>query len=311
MLQATPPTVNEVDALLEDVSNWGRWGHDDELGTLNLLTDQTRLAASRTVMFGRAISLSRELKPRATPDNPNPLMHHMLRTGHEADAEGYASSADWMGLACHGFGVTHLDALAHVFWRGRMYNNRPASLVAATSACLANAVGVMADGLVCRGVLFDVPPAMDVDWVEPGQALTCDDLDACEQAAGVEVGPGDALFIRFGRDVRRRQRGVHEPLRAGNPGLAPECARWLRERDLLALGTDVTSDVMVPGAAPHTMPIHVTALVGMGMPLVDNADLERLAAACLALGKSDFMLTVAPLALVRATGSPVNPIAVL
>jgi kynurenine formamidase len=152
---------------------------------------------------------------------------------------------------------------------------------------------------------------LGVDWIELGQALTCDDLEACEQASGAKVKPGDAVFIRFGRDVRRSRLGIHEPLTAGNPGLAPECARWLRDRDVLVLGTDVTSDVMVPGAAPHTMPIHVAALVGMGMPLVDNAQLERLAAACRELGKNDFLLTVAPLALMRATGCAVNPIAVL
>lgn len=311
MITATVPDRHEVDLLLASISNWGRWGDDDVLGTLNLIGAGGAKAFAQAVTSGEQISLSRELKPRSTPDNPKPLLHHMLRTGGEADPEGFSSADDWFGFSFHGFGVTHLDALSHVFWKGRMYNGISAHDGVTMGGSLQHSVTALAEGIVTRGVLFDVPRQLGVEWLDPGQGITTEDLLACEDAAGTRVSPGDAVVLRTGRDARAAQLGVHQPIRDGNPGLMPDCARWLRQRDVGLLVTDVAADVMVPGAAPHTMPIHAACLVGLGMPLVDNAALERLANRCAEEGRVAFGLAVAPLVLSRGTGSPVNPLAVL
>jgi kynurenine formamidase len=311
MRRASSPDLTDIDELVTSVSNWGRWGSDDVLGTLNLIGVEGVKAYARAITLGESFSLARELKPRATPDNPRPMLHHMLRTGLEASVEGFSSSDDWFGFSFHGFGVTHLDALSHVFWKGRMYNGGWARDGVTLGGSLDHSVVNLAGGALTRGVLFDVPRLLGVPWMNPGDGVTVADLLGCEEVSGTRVGAGDAVVVRTGRDARAAQHGVHEPLGEGNPGLLPECARWLRERDVGLLATDVAADVMVPGGAPHTMPIHAACLVGMGMPMVDNALLERLADRCAELGRTDFGLAVMPLVLGRGTGSPVNPVAVL
>lgn len=311
MRVAPTPVVADVDELVAQVSNWGRWGDDDELGTLNLISEDNRRAAAQGVREGCLISLGRPLSAKGGESNPHPILHHMLRTGLDATDEGFASASDWFGITCHGFHVTHIDALSHVFWRGKMYNDQAAERVNSTAGSRTFAVDAMGGGIVTRGVLFDLPRHLDVAWLEPGMGVTRADLEQCERELGVDVEPGDAVVLRTGRDARSEAVGPHEPMRDGNPGLLPECARWLHERDVSLLVCDAVSDVMVPGGAPHTMPIHAACIVGMGMPLVDNALLEPLATTCAETGQADFLLTVMPLAITRATGSPVNPSALL
>jgi kynurenine formamidase len=299
-----------TEQLLADVSNWGRWGSDDRLGTLNLLTPAIRAQAAQLIQSGQVCALARRLGNRAERDNPNPLQHFMLRSGTEATAAGFATSADWIALSFHGFGTTHLDALSHVFWNGQMYNGRPAALVTVARGATAHSIEDLAAGVTGRGVLLDVPRFRGVEWLEFGEEVAPDELEACAERQGVTLRTGDVVLVRTGRDARRAARGAHDPFSGGSPGLAAECARWLHRHEIAALGGDAAQDVMYPNGAPHLMPIHVTALVGMGMPLLDNAYLEELATLCARRGQWEFFFTLAPLPLQNTTGSPVNPLAI-
>jgi kynurenine formamidase len=235
----------------------------------------------------------------------------MKSSGESAPALGGAHASDWLGLAYHGSAVTHLDAHSHQFWNGRMYNDRPATDVATRNGARTGSVEPLARGLVGRGVLLDVPRARERAWLEPGEGIGAADLDRVADAQGVDLQAGDLVLVRTGRDARAAVHGVLDPLRQGGPGLVMRCLPWLRSHDVAVLGSDVQSDVMLPDGAPHPMPVHAGALAVLGLPLLDNLILEELSGACADQQRWDFLLTVAPLALHRATGSPVNPLAVL
>jgi len=239
------------------------------------------------------------------------MLHLMKNSGESAASIGGSHASDWLGLAFHGFAVTHLDAHSHQFFNGRMYNDRPAELVSTRSGATNGSVRPFARGLVGRGVLLDAPRAARRDWLEPGEGLGPADLDAIAAAQVTELRPADMVLVRCGRDARAAVHGVTAPLTAGSPGLTSACLAWLREHDVAVLGSDAQSDVMQPSGSPHPMPVHAGALAYLGLPLLDNLLLEELAASCVARGRWDFQLIVAPLALARFTGSPVNPIAVL
>lgn len=310
MLEAPVPSPEVVDRLVGELSNWGRFGTDDERGTLNLIGDDERRAAAGLVRSGRTVSLARRMKPQTEPDNSDPLLHLMKKSGERADEVDFCTSSDWIGLGFHGFGTTHLDALCHVMWKGRMYNDIDARQVTTDRGARRLSVEAMAGGIVGRGVLLDVPVTLGLRWLEPGYGLCSGDLDACEEAAGVKVGRGDIVLVRTGRDARRQEKGAQDPLRAGLAGLMPECAAWFHERDVAVLGSDGVSDVMVPGQREHLMPIHVVALVAMGLPLMDNLLLEELATACSEERRWEFLLCASPLMIQGGTGSPLAPTAV-
>jgi kynurenine formamidase len=168
-----------------------------------------------------------------------------------------------------------------------------------------------ARGLVGRGVLLDAPRADGRNWLEPGEGLGPDDLDRIADEQGTHLAVGDLVLVRTGRDARAAVHGRVNPMTAGSPGLAASALSWLRRHDVAVLGSDAQSDVMQPEQPAHPMPIHAGALAYLGLPLIDNLLLEELAAACAERARWEFQLIVAPLALSRFTGSPVNPIAVL
>jgi hypothetical protein len=308
-----PPAArpDEIADLVERLSNWGRWGPSDELGTLNALTPERRLAAMSTPRAGRSVSLARRLAPKPTADAPRPLLHLMLRTGAEAPSHGFWSVSDWIGLDFHGFGVTHLDALCHVMWDGTTYNGRPGAEIGGARGAPHNNVESLRNGIVARAALFDVPRLLGRRWLEPGEAVGSALLDHAEQQLDEPLRPGDALLLRFGRDARAREHGAIDPITDGSPGLLAEALDWVYRRDLSLIGSDTATDVMTPGGAPHQMPIHVATLVAMGVHLLDNAALEELAVACDEAARWEMCLSIAPLVIQNGTGSPVNPIAVL
>lgn len=304
-----PPTSTaDVDALRTRLSNWGRWGDDDQLGALNHIRPEHRAAAAASARSGRTVSCARPLPTEPSPENPAPASHHMIGT----HTEGYG--ADWIGVASHGYATSHLDALCHIFWDGQTYNGHPTEVVTAHGA---EQLGVhhLRDGVVGRGVLLDVPRAHGVDALEPGTAITVDDLEAAEADAGVTVGTGDILLVRTGRWVWRQRHGGWDP-RERLAGLHASCLPWLHEREVAMLGSDGVSDVH-PSQVEATdgvttrLPIHTVGIVAMGLHLLDNLDLDDLAAACAEEGRWSFLLTVAPLVVIGGTASPVNPIAVL
>lgn len=296
----------------EQVKNWGRWGTDDERGALNLLTPERTAAAAALVREGLSVSCALDLETVPAADNPSPADHHMLTAGDargENPLPGFEQSTDYFGVACHGMAVSHLDALCHIFVDGHMYNGVPAAEVRSTGA-RRNSLRALAGGICGRGILLDVPRVKGRDWLEPAERITPDDLEAAERALGVTAEPGDVLLVATGRARWRRAEGPGI-IAKGLAGLHPTCIPWLRERDVAVLGSDAISDGFGAGMVPSwPMPIHQCLIAAMGVHLLDNLDLATLGDACAASERWSFLLTIAPLRIPRATGCPVNPIAV-
>jgi kynurenine formamidase len=294
---------DDVRALSARVSNWGRWGPEDQLGALNLVTPDVRKAAVAEVRSGRTVSASRPLPTRPSAENPTPVAHHMIGTA----TEGFG--ADYFAIASHGFATSHLDALCHIFGDGHLYNGYPIESVTAHGA---TQLGIehLASGIATRGVLLDVPAVLGVEALEPGTPIFPEDLEAAERAGGTTVRSGDALLVRTGR---WRWRAQHGPWDAGSilAGLDASCLEWLREREVALLGSDGVSDVVPSRVEGVRLPIHSIAIPMMGLHLLDNLDLETLAVACHEEGRHAFLLVIAPLVLRGGTASPVNPIAIL
>ncbi len=291
----------DVLAFHDTLSNWGRWGDEDQLGTLNLITPEVTAAAAATVRSGRTVSCARPLDTVPSADNPTPVAHHMTGTASEG------MGADYFAISPHGFATSHIDALCHIFHEGKLYNGYPAEAVTAHGA---TKLGIhrLRDGIVTRGVLLDIPARRGVEALEPGEPIFPEDLEAAEAAAGVQVRAGDALLVRTGRWQWRRANGAWD-VGSLAAGLDASCLPWLRERDVAALGSDGVSDVLPSRVDGVGMPIHTVVIVALGVHLLDNLDLEGLAAVCAEETRWEFLFTVAPLLLRRGTASPVNPIA--
>ena len=302
--QQPPPemSADDVDALRRSLSNWGRWGPGDQLGTLNHLRPEHRVAAAATVRSGRTVSCARALATEPAPENPLPASHHMIGTHTEG------GGADWFGVASHGYATSHLDALCHIFWDGKLYDGHPTEAVTAHGA---EQLGIhhVAGGIVGRGVLLDIPAVHDVDALEPGTAVTVADLEAAEERGQVEVGPGDVLLVRTGRWTWHERHGAWNP-RERLAGLHASCLPWLHGREIAVLGSDGVSDCHPSHIDGVRLPIHTVGIVAMGLHLLDNLALDDLARACAEEGRYEFLLTVAPLVIRGGTASPVNPLAV-
>jgi kynurenine formamidase len=296
-----PLSPDQVLALHKTLSNWGRFGERDQLGTLNLITREKRTAAARLVRSGRTVSCARPLPTQPSVENPNPVQHHMIGTC----TEGWGG--DYFAIAPHGFATSHIDALCHIFHEGKLYNGYPIEKVTAHGA-LELGIHELRDGVVSRGVLLDVPAARGVHYLDAGEPIFPDDLERAEAHAGLRVEAGDILLVRTGRWALRDARGAWDP-RQSAAGLDASCLPWLHARGVAALGCDGVSDVVPSRIEGVNLPIHSVAIVAMGLHLIDNLDLEGLSAACAEEKRWEFLLTLAPLVLFRGTASPLNPIA--
>jgi len=297
-------TKNDVELMFQKLSNWGRWGKDDELGALNLITPAKRLAAAVLVREGISISLAHDTIKVKVRNSP-PFEHRMIETGTNPDS-GY--SADIFSVQYHGYTETHIDALCHVFHKGHMYNGIPQATVTEKGAAHLS-VMAMKNGIVSRGVLMDFPRLLKAKYLEGSRAIMPQDLEAWEKSTGVKIEPGDVAFIRTGRWARYAAEGEWD-FESNSAGLDVSCLPWFRERDVAIMGSDLALDVMPSGVEGVRMPVHLITIVSMGTPILDNCDLEPLAAAAAERQRWTFMLTVAPLTVPGGTGSPVNPIAV-
>jgi kynurenine formamidase len=297
---------NQLDEQVRRISNWGRWGDEDERGTLNHIGPEACIAAARGVTRGLVVSCARPIPDRTTAAAEHRFLRHTVRSGADAPERGYGWAEEWIGLHVHGHDMTHLDAPAHVFWNRRSYNGRDASTVTGAHGAAANAVTAAATGLVGRGVLLDLAPTTPL---EPGTAITPADLEECERRQGLECGVGDLVFVRTGRDARAEMAGRVDPAAEGSPGLSLDCADWFADRGISLLGTDVVAEARA--ATDTVLPaFHVLTLVALGLWLVDNLALEALARTCRQEGRWHYLAVLAPLPLLAATGSPVNPLAV-
>jgi kynurenine formamidase len=298
----------EFDRIFASVRNWGRWGRDDQRGTLNLITPERVAAATALVRSGRSVSLSYLLSKVADIDNPKPMLHYMSRLTLGMPGEP-TMNEDFIGLDYHGKVVTHVDALCHCAYGGRLYND-VASLEAVTGfGARFGAVTSFEDGIVGRGVLLDMPRQLAVEWVEPGTALVPAQLEAAAASEGVEVGEGDVLLVRTGHFVRRSKVGPWNPDEV-SAGVDLSCFPWMHARGVAVLGSDADTDARPSSVADVHTPAHALALAAMGMPLLDNMHLDRLAAICVEERRWEFLFVTAPLRLPGGTGSPINPLAI-
>ncbi len=297
-----PATQADVERWMDELSNWGRWGKDDQLGAINLITPAKRKQAVALVQDGVSISLARDARTDQAVDNPNPYEHTMLSTG-----DGGRGSADKFSVAFHGLAHTHLDALCHIFYRGRMFNGFPQQEVTA-EGCGRNSIRNLKNGILTRGILLDIARLKGVPFLEPGTPIYAEDLVAWEQEAGIRVTSGDVIFVRTGRWARQ---AAHGPWNVGEhtAGLHASVARWLKERGVAMVGGDAANDVAPAGVEGAFYPLHSLAIAAMGIHLFDNCDLEALAQAAAQRKRWEFLLTVAPIPIPGGTGSPVNPIA--
>lgn len=302
---AAQTTNAEVDQWTRELSNWGRWGKDDQLGALNLITPAKRKAAARMVKEGFVVSLARETNYERAADNPQPYTHTMLASGESPRGE---FAVDSFGVAFHGYQHTHLDALAHMFWRGQMYNGFSQKEVTAQGARKL-AITEAWQGVFTRGVLVGLPWVLGVEYLEPGQAVMPEDLEKWEKKSGVKIQPGDAVFFYTGRWKRREAKGPWN-VPANRAGLHARCGKWIRQRDIAVVGSDGATDVAPSQVEGNTHPVHQLLLIAMGVNIFDNCDLEALSRECRKRKKWDFLLTTAPIRLAGGTGSPLNPIAV-
>jgi kynurenine formamidase len=304
------PSTESLDAMYESLKNWGRWGADDQRGALNHLTAEHRAAAAALVRSGESISLAHNLGTEPSSENPHPVHHHMLASGDARETPGipgYEAARDHIALDIHGLFTTHVDALSHMFVRGQMFGGRPASDVRSDGA-RSNTVLSMADGVVGRGVLLDVPRALGLDFLDTGQVVTVEDLRTAERAQDLRVGSGDILLVSWGRAARKKAKRTFD----GFSGLHADCLPWLHERQVAVLGSDGISDPMpFVGTPGWPFPVHQIGITAMGLHLIDNMSLARLSDRCAAAERWAFLFTMGPLRIAKGTGCPVNPIAVL
>jgi kynurenine formamidase len=301
------PDPAEVLGYMTALSNWGRWGPDDELGTLNLISREKRVEAAQLVREGITVGCARQLAREAqSPDVPHQPQQFMLSSGESAGAP-YAQ--EYVGLVFHSLTVSHIDAVSHYFWEDKMYNGKPRSAVSSVEGATYCSVDALRDGVVTRGVLLDIPRLVDRPFLDPGEAVFPEDLEEAEAAQGVKVTEGDALLLRTGWS-RRRAEGDPAARTASRPGFHAACLPWLHRRGIALVAADAVQDVVPSGYERPDRPIHIVGLVAMGLPMLDACQFEDLARTSEQLRRWDFLFVVAPLRLSHATGSPVTPIAV-
>ena len=302
-------TAREFRELFDAVSNWGRWDDDGDRGALNHLTPARIAAAARLVRTGTTITLSQPLKTKAGIDVPEPADHHMTMLNDVDIGSGSVRFAkDYVGLDYHNDGHSHIDAFCHVAFEGTLFDGKPDRSVTVEGAA-AGSIGVLRDGLVGRGVLLDVPRVRGVPWIEPGEHVFREDLEAAERAQGVRVETGDILLVRTGH-ARRQADLAPWDTRKAKAGLHPTTASFLADRRVAALGSDGNSDTAPSTTEGVAFPIHVLALNAMGVHLLDYLQFEDVVRHCEAVGRWEFMFVAAPLRIVHGTGSPLNPTAI-
>lgn len=297
-------SLKQLEALFDEISNWGRWGEADELGTLNLITPKIKARAAALVEHGVSVSLAGNFDKEKSDYNPRPFAHSAQRS----DAGNHVVVHDEYTVTYHGGAHTHIDSLNHVTYRGKSYNGFSED---ETHPERTGKLGIhnMADGIVSRGVLVDVPWLRGVEFLDRGEAITIADLEAWESKTGITIGQGDVLLVRTGRWVLDQRQGALF-LGLGAAGLHVSTVKWLKERDVAALGSDAGNDVIPSGVEGESIPVHLLTIVALGMPIFDNLRLDALASEVLKRQKQAFLFIAAPMRVKGGTGAPINPLAV-
>jgi kynurenine formamidase len=294
----------------QELSNWGRWGPADQIGTLNLVTAAHIQAAAREIRTGKVFQLSIPVG-KDGPQNGfigrvNPV-HLMSVQPGDWDRDGMQVADDWIIMPLQS--GTQWDALSHIGYDGKLYNGYGTEQVSTLNGAGQLAVDAFSDRIVGRGVLLDIARLHGVDWLTPGTAITAADLEEAERAQGVTVGDGDFLLVRTGWRQRLATEGKDGWMDA-EPGLGIDCPRWLHDRRVAAVGADNWAIEVIPSQTAIMLPLHCILIRDMGMPLAEILDLETLSQDCAADGTWSFMFVAPPLHISNAVGSPTTPIAI-
>lgn len=365
-------TREDVDKWMTELSNWGRWGKDDQAGTINLITPAKRKAAAALVKDGVSVSASLDADlPKegstgvplqafgggggarggagqggpggpggaqaGTPPAGAPPAAGGAAQGGGSPPEGrgrgggsgFANRPTWslasrppgpeprplaayvvdtISVSYHGNNTTHLDALSHLYYQGQIYNGFPQTSYTDRGAGKDD-VMAFKDGIFTRGVLFDIARLKGVPFLGDDEPIYPEDLEAWEKKVGFKLESGDAMLVRTGHWLRVKEKGPLN-LNVATPGLYASCAKWMKERGVAILGSDVVQDVRPSRVEGVNQPIHQMAIRALGTPLIDNCDLEALGEAAAQRKRWTFLLTINPMRIPGATGGPVNPIAV-
>ena len=293
-----PRTAAEFDALFTQVSNWGRWGADDQLGSVNLVTAAKRKQAATLVKSGVSVSLAHNPLTERAEDNNNPFEHTMLR----------GNNLDRYAVSYHGYAHSHIDALCHFLYKEKTYNGYARADVNTDKGCTKLGIDNLKSGIVSRGILIDIPRLRGVEFLEPGTPVYTEDVQAWEKKTGVKVGSGDVILLRTGRWARRAKLG---PWNVGQnaAGFHASIAPWIKARGVSVVGSDAAEDVVPSKVEGVALPVHTLLITAMGINLLDNQDLEAVAETAARLNRWEFMISIAPVPVTGGTGFPVNALA--
>jgi len=294
----SPVNAEEFDRLFQQVKNWGRWGADDQLGSVNLITAATRKKALSLAKTGQTVSLVHNPLTEKADDNTSPFEHTMN--------PGFTT--DTYRVSYHGYSHSHMDALCHILYKDQTYNGYARAVVNTDKGCTKLGIENLKQGLITRGVLIDIPRLKGVPYLEPGTAIYQEDVEAWEKMAGVKIASGDAILLRTGRWTRREKVGPWAVGRSA-AGFHASIIPFIKQRGVAIVGSDDAAEVtptLVQGVA---LPVHTLLITALGINILDNQDLEALAETCAKLKKWEFMLTINPMPITGGTGSPMNTIA--
>lgn len=306
------PTDAELDRLLESRSNWRRWGEDDQLGCINLITPAKRVAAASLVRHGRAVSLSRKVVPaeesEAGPVRCDVSLHRLN--------DRSVAAMDYFGLSYHGFSTTHVDALCHISVNGLVWNGRPTSDVLEPAGARWGDIEQWRSGIFTRGVLLDVPTFRGTRFVTPDEPVTGPELEKLVDSQGLALEAGDAILVHSGRAAWDEEnepwetlgpRWVNPAATSVRPGLHASCMEFLRDHDVAVLLWDMMD--LSPSGYSLAWSVH-GVIQAFGVALIDNVSFEELLPVSQELDQRAFLLVAAPLRVSGGTGSPINPLAV-
>jgi kynurenine formamidase len=302
-------SLNEFENLFDSIKSWNEYSSSTlERGALNHITPAIAAAASRLVTEGQIIKMGLAWNTVSGPDNAKPALHYMTELSIDTPDESPNCNKDFIGIDFHGKAASHLDAITHISFKDQLFGGKSSiESVNATGSSwgTVDTVGPIST----RGILLDAARFLNLDWVEPGTAIHASDVLKYEEKYGFEIGQGDCVLLRSGHFARRSKLGVWDPSDF-SAGFHVDVMQLFKDRKVSVIGADGDSDVRPSPVEGVGSPIHVLALPGLGIPLLDNLDLEALGKKCHEVKRWTFNMIIAPLNIPRGTGSPVNPIAI-
>lgn len=301
-------SLMEFDALFEKIKTWNNYASEIiQRGALNYISTKEITQAAALVTTGELVKMALPWNTVSGPDNHKPSIHYMSEMGDTPNEEPTCNK-DFIGADYHGKAVSHLDSLTHIAYKGLLFGGKKSSEVVSSSGTSWGAVDKLGP-IVSRGVLLDAARFAGKDWLEPATAIHAPEIIAMETKFNFKIGKGDIVLLRSGHFARREKLGVWDPSDF-SAGFHVDVMEFFNDRQVSVIGADGDSDVRPSPVAGVGSPIHVLALTALGIPLLDNLQLEALASKCAQLNRWTFQMVVTPLNIPRGTGSPVNPVAI-